>query len=93
MENRKGNIHGGADRDARRCRHAAAIRAARDELYALSTISMTVNYLAPATGDLTATARCTKFGRSISFGSVEISGADGELVASATGSFKVLKAS
>ena len=93
VENRKGNIHGGAIATLADAAMGFAIRAARDELYALSTISMTVNYLAPATGDLTATARCTKFGRSISFATVDILGADGKLVASGTGAFKVLKAS
>lgn len=93
IENRKGNIHGGAIASLADAAMGNAIRSARaEELYALSTISMTINYLSPGTGDLTAEARCTKFGRSVCFASVDITGADGELVASATGAFKVIKA-
>lgn len=93
VENRKANIHGGAIATLCDAAMGIAIRSARDELYALSTISMTINYVAPGTGDLTALARCTKIGRSVSFASVDVTGPDGELVASGTGVFKVLKAS
>ncbi|HLF40633.1 MAG TPA: PaaI family thioesterase [Acidimicrobiia bacterium] len=49
----------------------------------LSTISMTVQYLAPATGRLRAEARCTKRGRQVSFAEVTVTNPDGNPVARA----------
>ncbi|EER57739.1 conserved hypothetical protein, partial [Acidovorax delafieldii 2AN] len=54
------------------------------------TIDLTLHYVAAGTGDLIATARCERRGRSISFVRGEVRAEDGTLVALATGSFKLI---
>lgn len=92
VENRKGDIHGGAIATLADTSMAYAIRSAGDGLFSLSTVSLNVSYLAPGTGVLAAKALCTKFGRSTCFAVVDIAGGDGALVATATGVFRVIRA-
>lgn len=52
------------------------------------TIDMRIDYLAPATSDLTATANVIRFGSSVAMVQVDIHDADGERVATAQGTYK-----
>lgn len=56
----------------------------------MATIDLTLHYVAAGRGDLIATARCERRGRSISFVRGEVRAEDGTLVAMATGSFKLI---
>ncbi len=84
LMNSLGMFHGGAV--AALCDTAAsgAVMAGHDPGGGrLSTISMTVQYLAPASGRLRAEARCTKRGRQVSFAEVTVTNPDGLPVAQA----------
>lgn len=91
VENRKGNIHGGAIASLADVAMGQAIRAAQEGLFSLSTVNMNVSYLAPGAGDLTAHARCTRMGGTMAFAEVDIVSGDGALAATATGVFRVLR--
>jgi uncharacterized protein (TIGR00369 family) len=93
IENKKGNVHGGVLATLADIAMGQAVRSARDGLFSVATVSLSINYLAPGKGDLTATGKCTKFGASLCFAESEIIDADGQVVATATGVFKLLKPS
>jgi uncharacterized protein (TIGR00369 family) len=54
-----------------------------------ATVALTVEFLAAARGDLTATARVLRRGRSICFSEVDVSDARGGLVAKALATYKL----
>lgn len=56
------------------------------------TIDLRVDYLAPARGDLVAKGKLLRLGRSIGRADVEISGADGKVVAAGRAAFSTLVA-
>lgn len=64
---------------------AAAISLAGD---VTPTVDMRIDYLAPATSDLTATAEVIRFGSSLAMVQVDIHDEDGERVATAQGTYK-----
>lgn len=64
---------------------AAAISLAGD---VTPTVDMRIDYLAPATSDLTATAEVIRFGSSLAMVQVDIHDAGGERVATAQGTYK-----
>jgi uncharacterized protein (TIGR00369 family) len=59
------------------------------EQIAGSTISLALDYLAPARGDLTAVARVSRRGGRLCFVRVEVSGGDGALVATAQAVYRL----
>lgn len=88
--NSRGEVHGGAIATLLDCALAAAARAHDPAAYGVATIDLTLHYVAAGSGDLIATARCERRGRSISFARGEVRAADGTLVALATGTFKLM---
>lgn len=88
--NSRGEVHGGSIATLLDCTLAAAARAHDPAAYGVATIDLTLHYVAAGTGDLIATARCERRGRSISFARGEVRAEDGTLVAMATGSFKLI---
>ena len=72
------------------CVLASACRAHDPEAYGVATIDLSLHYVSAGTGDLIATARCERRGRSISFARGEVRTQEGTLVAMATGSFKLM---
>ncbi|UCU99422.1 PaaI family thioesterase [Acidovorax radicis] len=88
--NSRGEVHGGSIATLLDCTLAAAARAHDPAAYGVATIDLTLHYVAAGTGDLIATARCERRGRSISFVRGEVRAEDGTLVALATGSFKLM---
>ena len=88
--NSRGEVHGGSIATLLDCTLAAAARAHDPAAYGVATIDLTLHYIAAGTGDLIATARCERRGRSISFVRGEVRAEDGTLVAMATGSFKLI---
>ena len=64
---------------------AAAISLARD---VTPTVDMRIDYLAPATSDLHATAEVIRFGSSLAMVQVDIHDAEGKRVATAQGTYK-----
>lgn len=88
--NSRGEVHGGSIATLLDCTLAAAARAHDPAAYGVATIDLTLHYVAAGRGDLIATARCERRGRSISFVRGEVRAEDGTLVAMATGSFKLI---
>ncbi|HAU56229.1 MAG TPA: phenylacetic acid degradation protein [Comamonadaceae bacterium] len=88
--NSRGEVHGGSIATLLDCTLAAAARAHYPAAYGVATIDLTLHYVAAGSGDLIATARCERRGRSISFARGEVRAEDGRLVALATGSFKLI---
>ena len=88
--NSRGEGHGGSIATLLDRTLAAAARAHDPAAYGVATIDLTLHYVAAGTGDLIATARCERRGRSISFVRGEVRAEDGTLVAMATGSFKLI---
>ena len=88
--NSRGEAHGGAIATLLDCTLAAAARAHDPAAYGVATIDLTLHYVAAGSGDLIATARCERRGRSISFARGEVRTEDGTLVALATGTFKLM---
>ncbi|MCM2345027.1 PaaI family thioesterase [Acidovorax soli] len=88
--NSRGEAHGGAIATLLDCALAASARAHDPAAYGVATIDLTLHYVAAGSGDLIATARCERRGRSISFARGEVRAEDGTLVALATGSFKLI---
>jgi uncharacterized protein (TIGR00369 family) len=55
-----------------------------------STVSMTVNYVGRAQGDLVATAHCVKRGRDLHFSEIRVDDTNGTLVATGTLVYRIV---
>lgn len=88
--NSRGEVHGGAISTLLDCALASAARAHDPAAFGVATIDLTLHFVTAGRGDLIATARCERRGRSISFARGEVRAEDGTLVALATGSFKLI---
>jgi len=71
---------------------AAAVWAGHDfdKGFRASTVSMTVNYVGRAQGDLIATARCVKRGRDTHFSEMRVNDPSGTLVATASLVYRIV---
>jgi uncharacterized protein (TIGR00369 family) len=92
ITNSRGEIQGGALMTALDFTLVAAARSKYPGIAGLTTVDMNTSFLSPATSDLTLEARCVKAGRSLAFCEGEVRDAKGELVARATGTFKIFRA-
>lgn len=90
ITNHFGSVHGGAVATLLDVAMAAAARSMHPDS-GVVTVSMTLNYLRPATGELVATGRVQRGGRSLVFCEGDITDAQGEVVATAIGAFKVAR--
>jgi len=89
--NRKGDVHGGALATMADIAMSRAVRSLAPDIAGLSTISMTINYLDTASGDLIARGRAIKVGRTIGVAEATCETADGRVVVHATGSFRLIR--
>lgn len=90
LTNSRGDIHGGTLMSVLDFTLSAAGRGG-DPALGMATIDMNTSFMSPGTSDLIIEARCLKRGNSIAFCEGEIRSQDGELVARATATFKVIK--
>jgi uncharacterized protein (TIGR00369 family) len=91
LQQARGLVHGGAIASLIDTAGVLAIRATIPEAIGGSTVSMTVNYLAPARQiDLIAEARIIRRGRSIVFLDVDVFAPDGERIAKGQLTYKVM---
>jgi len=90
LTNSRGDIHGGTLMSVLDFTLSAAARGG-DPGVGMATIDMTTSFMSPGTGDLVIEARCLRRGASIAFCEGEVRGADGQLVAKASATFKVIK--
>ncbi len=89
LDNRNGYAHGGRIMTAMDSVMSAAARSADPTGLAVSTISMTSNFLLGASGALTVTGTRVRQGRAIAFCEAEVRNAEGRVVATATAAFSV----
>lgn len=89
--NPKGDAHGGALAALCDMALARAVRSANLDLWGLSTVSLTINYLEPVTGDVIAHARMTKNGGTLAFAEVELLSGEGARCLHATGVFRKIR--
>ena len=90
LTNSRGDIHGGTMMAVLDFTLSAAVRGGEPGL-GMATIDMTTSFMAPGTTDLVIEARCLRRGASIAFCEGEVRGADGELVAKASATFKIIR--
>jgi uncharacterized protein (TIGR00369 family) len=91
IANRKGDIHGGAIASLVDMAMSSAIRSSLTDFKGLSTISMSVNYLAVGSGDITAVAEMTRAGGSVAFACAEARDAAGTVVATGQAAFRIIR--
>ena len=89
--NRKGDVHGGVLATLADLAMSQAIRSQATEIAGMSTISMTVNYLDIASGNLVARGRTVKLGRTIAVGEATCEDSRGRVVIHATGTFRMIR--
>ncbi|MEF7617114.1 PaaI family thioesterase [Aquincola sp. MAHUQ-54] len=89
--NSRGEVHGGALAVLFDCCLAAAVRSHAPAQFGVVTIDLSVHYVAASDGDVVCTAVCERRGRSISFARGEARNAAGDLLALATGTFKLFE--
>jgi uncharacterized protein (TIGR00369 family) len=84
--------HGGVIASLMDTAGAAAVWAGHDYDKGLkaSTVSMTVNYVGRAQGDLIASARCVKRGRDLHFSEIQVDDTNGTLVATGTLVYRIV---
>ena len=90
LTNSRGDIHGGTLMSVLDFTLSAAARGSDPEL-GMATIDMTTSFLSPGNSDLVIEARCLRLGTSIAFCEGEIRNTEGQIVAKASASFKVIK--
>ncbi|GAB3109995.1 PaaI family thioesterase [Bordetella tumbae] len=90
LTNSRGDIHGGTLMSVLDFTLSAAARGS-DPGLGMATIDMTTSFLSPGNSDLVIEARCLRLGTSIAFCEGEIRNAEGQIVAKASATFKVIK--
>jgi uncharacterized protein (TIGR00369 family) len=91
LTNSRGDVHGGTLMSVLDFTLSAAARGSADGTEGMATIDMNTSFLSPGTGDLVIEARCLRKGASIAFCEGEVRRADGELVARATATIKIIR--
>jgi uncharacterized protein (TIGR00369 family) len=90
LTNSAGNVHGGAMMALFDCLLAAAARSHDPAGMRAITVDLTTHFVASTRGELFGEARCLRRG-SLAFSQGELRDADGRLLATATGTFKLMK--
>lgn len=89
--NSRGEVHGGALAVLLDCALACAARSHAPTAFGVVTVDMTLHFVAPSDGDVIATTFCERRGRSLCFVRGEARSENGELLALATGTFKLVE--
>lgn len=89
--NSRGDVHGGAYAVLMDSVLSCAARAHDPARYGVITVDMALHYVAGTRGEVTATARCERRGKSLCFVRGEAHDADGNLLTLATGTFKLVE--
>jgi len=90
--NSRGEVHGGAIASLVDAAMSQAVRSTIEIGAKVATISLTLNYLAPAHGDLLGKGAVVKGGRSVAFAEAEVTDERNTLVCRASATFRVLPA-
>ncbi len=89
--NRKGDVHGGAIAGLIDIAMSEAIRSLLSDFKGLATISMAINYLHVGAGDLVAQGVATRRGKTTAFATAEVRDAQGNMVATGQGAFRIIR--
>jgi len=90
ISNSRGEIHGGTLMGALDFTLSAAARA-NDPSTGMATIDMTTHFIAPARGTVVFEAKCLRMGRSLAFCEGRALDEDGQLLATASATFKIMR--
>ncbi len=90
LANTKGDIHGGAIASLLDMVLSQAVRSGYDRSFNVATINLNINYLATANGELRATGKLVRAGTTIAYLEGEIKRPDGEIVARATATYRII---
>lgn len=88
--NSRGDVHGGAYGVLMDTVLSCAARSHDPARFGVITVDMSLHFVAGTRGDVTATARCERRGKSLSFVRGEARDAGGNLLVLATGTFKLV---
>lgn len=92
LGNSRGDIHGGVIASVLDAAIGVAVRSALPNS-AATTASLTVNYVRPGQGNLVAHAKVVRAGKSLASAEAFVTNGDGEVVAHAVATMRVLKGS
>jgi uncharacterized protein (TIGR00369 family) len=90
LGNSRGEVHGGTVAAIIDAAMSQAVRSLVDRDMGVATMTMNLNYLAPARGEIRCAGRVIKRGRSIMFTEAEVTGEDGEVACRASASYRIL---
>jgi uncharacterized protein (TIGR00369 family) len=90
--NSRGEVHGGAIASLVDAAMSQAVRSTVELGAKVATISLTLNYLAPAHGTLTGKGAVVKGGRSVAFAEAEVIDERATVVCRASATFRVMPA-
>lgn len=90
LENSRGEIHGGVIASLLDAAMGVAVRSMLGPGDGATTVSLTVNYVAPGRSTLTACGRVVRQGRSLASAEGTVTDASGQIVAHAVGTLRVL---
>ncbi len=90
LGNSRGDVHGGTVAAIIDAAMSQAVRSLVDMEMGVATITMNLNYLAPAKGEIICRGMVIKRGRSIMFTEAEVFGEDGVLACRASATYRIL---
>ncbi len=90
LGNSRGEVHGGTVAAIVDAAMSQAVRSLVDMAMGVATMTMNLNYLAPAKGEIICKGRVIKRGRSIMYTEADVYGEDGELACRATAAYRIL---
>jgi uncharacterized protein (TIGR00369 family) len=88
--NSRGEVHGGAVAALADAAMSQAVRSTVELGAAVATISLNLNYLAPAHGELSCVGTVVRGGRSVAFAEAEVTDERGKAVCRATATYRLL---
>jgi uncharacterized protein (TIGR00369 family) len=91
LGNSKGDLHGGAIASMMDITLSQAVRSAYPSGINVSTISMTVNYLAPSQGNALSHAQVIRAGHSIAYAEGDVKNEAGDIVCRVSGSYRIIR--
>jgi uncharacterized protein (TIGR00369 family) len=92
LENSRGDVHGGVIASLLDAAMGVAVRSSLKAGEGATTVSLTVNYVAPGRGALTARGRVVRAGRTLASVEADVSDAAGQVVAHGVGTVRIIAA-
>ena len=90
LENSHGDVHGGVIASLLDAAMGVAVRSALKPGEGATTVSLTVNYVAPGRGTLTARGRVLRAGRTLASVEADVTDADDSVVAHAVSTMRII---